>query len=86
MPSDHVQNPVSLGQLPEGSSGVVLEFTCHNAILHRLRELGMTRGTQVAVKRLAPFGDPMEITVRGFNVSIRRADASCIVLEKIETR
>ncbi len=48
----------------------------------KLLSLGMTPGAQIKVKRLAPLGDPMEIEVRGFNLSLRKAEAETILVEK----
>lgn len=51
-------------------------------VQHRLRELGLVRGTVILVKRFAPLGDPMEICVRGYNLSLRKEDAAQILVRK----
>jgi ferrous iron transport protein A len=40
--------------------------------------MGVTRNTEIKVQKMAPFGDPLEVTVRGFQLSLRKAEASCI--------
>ncbi|MFA7002388.1 MAG: FeoA family protein [Candidatus Omnitrophota bacterium] len=52
----------------------------HSAVQLRLKELGLVRGTRVLVKRFAPLGDPMELVVRGYALSIRKKDAAQILV------
>jgi ferrous iron transport protein A len=47
----------------------------------RIMEMGITQGVEVFVRKVAPLGDPVEITVRGYELSLRKADADCIVVE-----
>lgn len=49
-------------------------------VRRRIMDMGITRGTQIRVRKLAPLGDPMELTVRGYELSVRRADAALIEL------
>ncbi|MBP9733524.1 MAG: ferrous iron transport protein A [Candidatus Omnitrophica bacterium] len=65
-----------LSQLRPGESGVVDGFESEDPTTDRLREMGLVRGTRVEVRRLAPMGDPIELTVRGYRLSIRISDAS----------
>jgi len=44
----------------------------------RLMDMGLTRGTEIYVRKLAPLGDPMELTLRGYELSLRKEDAACI--------
>lgn len=67
-----------LSDLRPCQSGVVEGYDIDNATTERLRELGLVRGTLVSVTRLAPLGDPMELSVRGYALSIRLEDASRI--------
>lgn len=62
--------------------------TCTVARLHgegpvkrRIMDMGITRGTQVFVRKVAPLGDPMEVTVRGYELSLRKADTEMIEVE-----
>ena len=48
------------------------------ALKRRIMDMGLTRGTQVYVRKVAPLGDPMELTVRGYELSVRKADAELI--------
>ena len=47
----------------------------------RIMDMGITRGTQVFVRKVAPFGDPVEVTVRGYELSLRKADAEMIEVQ-----
>lgn len=71
---------VSLDQLKAGERGVVERYEGEEDLHYRLKELGLVRGTLVSVKRLAPLGDPMEIVLRGYSLSIRKQDASKILV------
>ena len=51
------------------------------AIKRRIMDMGLTKGTSVYVRKVAPLGDPVEITVRGYELSLRKQDASCIFVE-----
>ena len=62
--------------------------TCTVARLHgegpvkrRIMDMGLTRGTEVHVRKVAPLGDPMELTVRGYELSVRKADAEMIEVQ-----
>lgn len=71
----------SLDQLQPGESGVVAELSGEEDVLLRLMEMGLIEGTPVSVVRFAPLGDPIEITARGYHLSLRRAEASGILLQ-----
>ncbi|ALB44652.1 MULTISPECIES: FeoA family protein [Clostridium] len=51
------------------------------AIRRRIMDMGITRGCEVYVRKVAPLGDPIEVTVRGYELSLRKADAEMIVVE-----
>ena len=72
--------PHRLADLPVGECAVVAGFDGEPGVVQRLLEMGLTPGTEVTLVRLAPLGDPMEILVRGYNLSIRKADAANVVL------
>lgn len=55
-----------------------------NNLRKRIIDMGLTTGTEVIVKKLAPLGDPMEILVRGYLLTIRKAEAKMIGVEKVE--
>lgn len=70
----------TLADLPIGAEAVVAAVDCPRPVARRLMEMGVLPGTRVAIVRVAPLGDPIEIDVRGCSLSIRRREASGIVL------
>lgn len=76
---------IPLSQLKAGQSAVVSRLPGNEALAMRLREMGLLRGTTVTFLRSAPLGDPMEFRLRGFELSIRRADAAQVMAEVTET-
>jgi len=73
---------ISLDRLKVGEAGSIDSYTSDSELNYRLRELGLTKGTKISVKRLAPFGDPMELRIRGYSLSIRKQDAAQILIKK----
>lgn len=69
-----------LGDLPVGSRAVVAEVQCDRTVRRRLLELGVLPGTSVEVMRRAPLGDPIELSLRGYRLSIRGDEAHGIVV------
>jgi len=72
---------IPLSNLKAGQSAVVSRLPGNEALAMRLREMGLLRGTTVTFLRSAPLGDPMEFRLRGFELSIRRADAAQVMAE-----
>jgi len=64
-----------------GETVRVLRLHGEGALKRRIMDMGITRGIEMTLRRLAPFGDPMELTVRGYELSIRKADANNIEIE-----
>ena len=64
-----------------GQSVVVLKLHGEGAVKRRIMDMGLTRGVEIYVRKVAPLGDPVEITVRGYELSIRKADAGMIEVE-----
>ena len=64
-----------------GETVTVLKLHGEGAIKRRIMDMGITKGVQIHVRKVAPLGDPIEITVRGYELSIRRADAEMIEIE-----
>lgn len=64
-----------------GESATVVKLHGEGATKRRIMDMGITRGTSLSVRKLAPLGDPIEITVRGYELSIRKADAALIEVE-----
>ncbi len=75
--------PLHLGQLQVGDHGQVRGFgPGDKSFRNRLMAMGLTTGTAFQIIRVAPLGDPIEIRVRGFSLSLRRAEAAIIEVEK----
>ena len=61
-----------------GETVTVSKLTGEGAVKRRIMDMGVTKGTKVTVKKVAPLGDPIEVTVRGYELSVRKADAEMI--------
>ena len=61
-----------------GNTVTVAKIGGEGAVKRRLMDMGLTKGTKVTVRKVAPLGDPIELTVRGYELSIRKADAEMI--------
>ena len=72
---------MTLASLPIGSRGNVVRITGADEISIRLLEMGLTPGTELAVIGVAPLGDPLELEVRGYRLSIRKAEAARIEID-----
>ena len=68
-------------ELQLGKSAKVVKLTGEGAIKRRIMDMGITKGTELIVRKVAPLGDPIEITVRGYELSLRKADAERIEVE-----
>ena len=68
----------NLSQLAPGESGEVTGIICKGAAKRRFMDMGIVAGSVIKVERVAPLGDPIEIRVRGYSLSIRKADAAGI--------
>lgn len=64
-----------------GSTVKVVKLHGEGAIKRRIMDMGITRGIDVYVRKVAPLGDPVEVTVRGYELSLRKADAEMIEVE-----
>lgn len=73
---------VPLAQLAPGEAGRVLRVEGDPSVRHRLQEMGLIRGTEVRFVRAAPLGDPIEIRVRGYSLSLRRKEAEAVLVER----
>lgn len=71
----------TLREVKIGESVKVLKLTGGGAVKRRIMDMGITRGTEVYVRKAAPLGDPIEVTVRGYELSLRKADAEMIEVE-----
>ena len=71
----------TLQDVAVGGSAVVLRLHGTGAVKRRMMDMGITRGTEIFVRKIAPLGDPMELTVRGYELSLRKADAATVEVE-----
>ncbi|MCC6547823.1 ferrous iron transport protein A [Candidatus Sumerlaeota bacterium] len=72
----------SLCDLEPGESARIVAVTSGNGIEQRLAEMGLTSGENVEVVRIAPLGDPIEIRIRGYHLSLRRSEAGLVHVSK----
>jgi ferrous iron transport protein A len=71
----------SLKEIKCGQTVTVKKVEGLGAVRRRIMDMGITRGCEVYVRKVAPLGDPIEVTVRGYELSLRKADAEMIVVE-----
>ena len=64
-----------------GDTYTVVKLHGEGAVKRRIMDMGITKGVQVYVRKVAPLGDPVEVTVRGYELSLRKADADMIEVE-----
>ena len=72
----------TLDSLAPGESGIIVSVGGSGALRHRLLDMGLTPRTAVRVERIAPMGDPMELYLRGYRLTLRKEDASKIEVKK----
>ncbi len=68
----------TLRDIPVGQSSTVLKIHGEGALKRRIMDMGITKGTDILVRKVAPLGDPIEVTVRGYELSIRKDDADIL--------
>ena len=71
----------TLKEIACGQTVKVKKLTGDGPVKRRIMDMGITKGAEIFVRKVAPFGDPVEITVRGYELSVRKADAEMIVVE-----
>lgn len=71
----------TLNQVNIGENVQVVKLHGEGAVKRRIMDMGITRGVEIFIRKVAPFGDPVEITVRGYELSLRKADAEMIEIE-----
>lgn len=71
----------TLREIPVGQTVTVKKLTGDGPVKRRIMDMGITRGVEVYVRKVAPLGDPVEVTVRGYELSLRKADAEIIEVE-----
>lgn len=71
----------TLRDVKVGGTAKVVKLHGEGAVKRRIMDMGITKGTEVYVRKVAPLGDPVEVTVRGYELSLRRADTDMIEVE-----
>ena len=71
----------TLRQAKIGDTAKVVKLHGEGAVKRRIMDMGITKGVEVYVRKVAPLGDPIEVTVRGYELSLRKADAEMIEIE-----
>lgn len=73
----------TLRQAKIGDTVKVLKLNGEGAVKRRIMDMGITKGVEIKVRKVAPLGDPIEITVRGYELSLRKADAEMIEVQNV---
>ena len=71
---------MTLKDLSPGQQGKVASISTTGAMKRRIMDMGITKGTEIFLRKVAPLGDPLEINVRGYELSLRKADAEMILI------
>ncbi len=75
----------TLREISCGTTVRVVRLLGEGVVRRRIMDMGITKGTTIFIRKVAPLGDPVEVTVRGYELSIRKADAQMIQVEKEES-
>ncbi len=71
----------TLKEVKVGETVKVTKLNGEGAVKRRIMDMGITKGVEIYVRKVAPLGDPVEVTVRGYELSLRKADAEMVVIE-----
>lgn len=74
----------TLKDIKVGSSAKVVKLHGEGAIKRRIMDMGITKGVEIYVRKVAPLGDPMELHLRGYELSLRKADAEMVEVEGVK--
>ena len=75
-----------LDQIEKGETGLVKSVEGDGKVRRRLFDMGVTPGAKVTLRKKAPFGDPIEITIRGYELSLRKAEAELVNIEVVAAK
>lgn len=70
-----------LSEFGVGESGKILSVNGAGAVRRRLFDMGVTPGAEILLRKLAPLGDPLEVNLRGYELTLRKSEAACVVME-----
>lgn len=73
---------MTLGDAAVGSTVIVVKIDGDGAYKRRIMDMGITKGSEIFIRKVAPLGDPVEITVRGYELSVRKNDAQCVLVKE----
>ena len=73
---------MTLRDVKIGETAKVVKLIGEGPVKRRIMDMGLTKGVEVYVRKVAPLGDPIEVTVRGYELSIRKADAEMVLVEE----
>lgn len=71
----------TLRDVPVGQTATVRRLTGEGALKRHIMDMGITKGVSVFVRKVAPLGDPIEVTVRGYELSLRKSEAACVLVD-----
>ncbi len=71
----------SLKELKPGDKAVIVKVTGESAVKRRLMDMGVTKGAEILIRKVAPFGDPIEVNIRGYELTFRKAEAENIIVD-----
>ena len=66
-----------------GDTVTVVKLHGEGAVKRRIMDMGITKGSRIYIRKVAPLGDPVEVTVRGYELSVRKEDAKCVLVETV---
>ncbi len=75
---------MTLGEAEVGSTVVVKQIQGDSAYKRRIMDMGITKGSKLFIRKVAHLGDPVEINVRGYELSVRKNDAQCVEVEEVK--
>lgn len=73
---------MTLRDVKVGETVTVKKVVGQGPVRRRIMDMGLTKGAEIFVRKVAPLGDPIEITVRGYELSVRKGDAQCVEVER----
>ena len=73
----------NLRNTPVGSTVTVRKIEGEGAYKRRIMDMGITKGSEIFIRKVAPLGDPVEVTIRGYELSLRKADAECVDVQTV---
>lgn len=75
---------IPLSKLKKGQRAVIVKVEGKGAIKRRMIDMGMVTGSEISVVRVAPFGDPIEFSIKGYSLSLRKSEAENIIVKRID--